>query len=124
MGGTNVRDKKRGLLSSDNINNSVKRNRVCYANLVDTLELKLLLIDGNLDELNSKIQSCDSVSKKRDDVPIPIVYWLYWINGGMYRDIIPKDWNTFVDVLQERLLLVWWKYNLIRSFNKWLKRKN
>ena len=62
--GSDVRDKKRDLLSSEDVKNSVKRNKVCFVNSADTLELKLLSMDGTLDELNSKVQSCDSDQEK------------------------------------------------------------
>ena len=89
--GSDVKDKKRGLLSSDAEKNNAKRNKVCFVNSADTLELKLLSMDGNLDELNSKVQSCNSISKKGDDAPISIVCWLYWLNGGLSHNISPVD---------------------------------
>ena len=97
---------ERGLLSSDVVTVVAKRMKSCVVSLADTLELKLLAMDGNLEELNSKVKSCDSISKKRDDAPIPIVCWLYWLNGGLTYDISPADWNKYVVVLQERFLLV------------------
>ena len=62
--GSDVRDKKRDLLSSEDVKNSVKRNKFCFVNSADTLELKLLSMDGTLDELKSKVQSCDSDQEK------------------------------------------------------------
>ena len=125
MGGWCREDKsnKRGLLSSDVDTVVTKRMISCVVSLADTLELKLLAMDGNLDELNSKVKSCDSVSKKRDDAPIPIVCWLYWLNSGLEYDISPSDWNKYVVVLQERFLLVWWKRNLVQGLCRWLNMK-
>ena len=110
-------------MSSDVVTVGAKRMKSCVVSLADTLELKLLAMDGNLEELNSKVKSCDSVSKKRDDAPIPIVCWLYWLNSGLDYDISPVDWNKYVVVLQERFLLVWWKRNLVRGLCRWLKMK-
>ena len=103
---SDVRNEKRVLLLSDVVNYRVKRTKVCCANLADTLEIKLLSMDGNLDELNSKVESCNSVSKKRDDAPVPMVCWLYWWNGGLTHDISPADWNKFVVIILEHFLLV------------------
>ena len=118
---SDVRNEKRVLLLSDVVNYRVKRTKICCANLADTLEIKLLSMDGNLDELNSKVDSCNSVSKERDDAPVPIDCWLYWLNGGLAHDTSPADRNKFVVIIQKRFQLVWSKRNLMRIFNKWLK---
>ena len=116
-----VRNEERVLLLSDVVNYRVKRTKVCCPNLADILEMKLLSMDGNLDELNSKVDSCNSVSKKRDDTPVPIDCWLYWLNSGLAHDTSPANRSKFVVIIQKRFQLVWSKRNLMRIFNKWLK---
>ena len=44
--------------------------------------------------------------KKRDDAPIPIVLWLYWLNRGLTSSITIGDWEESLVARQEKILLL------------------
>ena len=44
--------------------------------------------------------------QKRDDAPIPIVLWLYWLNRGLTSSITIGDWEESLVARQEKILLL------------------
>ena len=81
----------------------LKRKKVRGSSSSNALELKLLALTGILDELWYQVKSFDLISQKINDTPIDIVFWLYWLNKGLYHLITPIDWDKYVVVLQEKI---------------------
>ena len=48
---------------------------------------------------------------------------MFWVNAGIKNDITFDEWDKHVVVIQEKLLLVRWKRNLMRSWSSWFKAK-
>ena len=48
---------------------------------------------------------------------------MFWLNAGINDDITFDEWDKYVVVIQEKLLLVRWKRNLMRSWSSWFRDK-
>ena len=111
------------VLITDDCQDDAKRIKICKIFSNQAIESRLLTMSGDTSRLKDQLESSSLVSKKRDDAPIPIALWLYWLNGGLCNSITAVDWEESVVVIQEKFLLVRWKRILMRSFGKWLKLK-
>ena len=63
------------------------------------------------------------VSKKRDNAPVPVELWLYWLNARISIPLSFDEWNSYVTIIQEIFMLTRWKRNLMCSYVVWLKEK-
>ena len=87
------------------------------------LEVKLKKLSGDMSVLRETKLTQVSVSRKRDDAPVPIELWLFWLNVGIKDGIYFDEWDKYVVIIQEKLLLVKWKRNLMRSWSSWFRAK-
>ena len=61
---------------------------------------------------------------KDDNDVVPTYLWLRWLNDGDSKVITVEQWDNFISVLQDKLLLLRWRRNLTRSFWKWFSNKH
>ena len=98
----------------------VKWVRVKRCSSANTLNEKLCVFSSKLDESINQVEDSSQMSKKKNNAHILIVCWLYFVNGGLAHSICCLDLDKHVTVIQEPILLMWWRKKVIRSFGKWL----
>ena len=49
------------------------------------LEVKLKKLSGDISVLRETKANQVNVSKKRDNAPVPIELWLFWVNAGIRK---------------------------------------
>ena len=73
--------------------------------------------------MHSKSLKNTRTAKKKDDAPVPVELWMYWLNTGLTSPLSMDQWHTHAVVLQEMFLLLVWKRNMVRSFVSWLRMR-
>ena len=58
-----------------------------------------------LDNLRPAIKE-EGDSIERDNAPIPVELWLYWLNDGLQLELNLSQWQNYVVVLQEEFLVL------------------
>ena len=113
--------RKRGLVIEDDFVG--KRRRRQSSCLDPCLEAKLKTRSGKVYEAYPKPLMKEGIVKKKDDAPVPIELWLYWLDAGLDYSVSLDDWNKNVVILQEKFLLRRWRQNVLRSFVCWMKER-
>ena len=86
------------------------------------LESKFASMSGIMSDLIDQKPLMRRVSKKRDNAPVPVELWLYWLNARISIPLSFDECNSYVTI-KEIFLLTRWKRNLMRSYAVWLKEK-
>ena len=72
--------------------------------------------------INASIAS-KVTDKKDDDAPVPVEFWLKWLNHGLSSKLSMSEWVTNITVIQERFLLLRWRRNVTKSFWACLRKR-
>ena len=67
----------------------------------EKLEVKLKKLSGDISVLREKKLIQVSVSKKRDDAPVPIELWLFWLNADIKDELAFDEWDKYVVIIQK-----------------------
>ena len=103
---------------------SVPKRRKTYTSRLNvSLEGKLAYMSGKVYEMYPKSVAEGGTAKKKDDAPVPVELWLYWLNAGLSYSFSLEDWRKSVVVLQEKFLLLRWRRNVMKSFGVWMKER-
>ena len=114
--------RKRGLVRVlDNIVSKRRKSDTSCLNV--SLEVKLSGMSGNVYEVYPKTVADGGTAKKKDDAPVPVELWLYWLNAGLSYSFSLEDWRKSVVVLQEKFLLLRWWRNLTKIFGVWVRER-
>jgi len=106
-GCSNVKYRKRFMrLKTDCQDQMVKWVRVKRCSSANTLNEKLCVFSGKLDESINQVENSSQMSKKKDNVHILIVCWLYCVNGGLAHSVCCLVLDKHVTVIQEPILLM------------------
>ena len=54
---------------------------------IEELEVKFKNLSGNISVLRENKLSRVNISKKRDNTPVSIELWLFWLNAGIKYDL-------------------------------------
>ena len=65
----------------------------------EELEVKLKKLSGDISVLRETKLTQVSVSKKRDDAPVPIELWLFCLNSGIKDDITFDESDKYVVII-------------------------
>ena len=87
------------------------------------LETHLLGLLRDVYSTYSKSLKNTGTAQKKDDAPVPVELWLYWLNAGVTRPLSLDEWHNHAVVLQKKVLLSRWKRNVVRSFVSWLRMR-
>ena len=91
--------RKRGLVRV--LDNRVSKRRKSDTSCLNvSLEVKLSGMSGNVYEVYPKTVADGGTAKKKDDAPVPVELWLYWLNAGLGYSFSLKDSSKSVVVLQ------------------------
>ena len=71
-----------------------------------SIESSLLKCSGDVAAGCREDQEDNHDAKKKDEAPVPVELWLYWLNAGIRICLTLKQWNQHVIVIQEQFLLV------------------
>ena len=103
---------------SDDDHNRVSK-KICKRSFVNAnIESRLLKCSGVVSTVCREDREEVQDAKKKDDAPVPVELWLYWLNAGIRTCLTLKEWNQHVTVIQEQFLLVIWKRNVARNFSR------
>ena len=90
-----------------------KRRKSYTSRLNVSLEVQLAGMSGKVYDMYPKTVADGGTAKKKDDAPVPVELWLYWLNAGLGYSFSLKDSSKSVVVLQEKFLLLRWRRNLM-----------
>ena len=93
---------------------------------------KTLFVDSKMETLKecsrdvSMVLSVNSLyyndTKTCDDVPVPIRFWIHWLNTGICTCLTIQQWNQHVIVFQD-IFTFTLEENTTRSFTQWFRCK-
>jgi len=108
-------------LCSDEHNNLLLKKRV-----------KTSFVDSKMETLKecprdvSMVLSVNSLyyndTKTCDDAPVPIKFWIHWLNTGICTCLTIQQWNQHVIVFQD-IFTFTLEENTTRSFTQWFRCK-
>ena len=99
-----ISPRKRGLVTDDVI--ICKRMRSQCSRLDASLEAKLKSMSGKVYEAHSKPLVEEGIAKKKDNAPVPVELWLYWLNAGLDYSFSLEELLHLNFIIQKCIILV------------------
>ena len=79
----------------------LSKNRFKRSVVDSDIESRLLQYSGDVSDVLRGDPDYRHDAKRRDDTPVPVELWMYWLNTGIRTCLTMKQWDQHVIVVQE-----------------------